>query len=81
MSNGQTPTAANIISSLGIKGAIGKIPEGAEGSSFSGFVPYLNKDGKKKVLTAWQEKKRTTMTHPYLGEKIPLGILPYVQGA
>lgn len=42
---------------------------------------YLNKDGKKKVLTAWQEKKRTTITHPYLGEKIPLGILPYVQSS
>ena len=46
----------------------------------SGAV-YLNKDGKKKVLTAWQEKKRTTITHPYLGEKIPLGILPYVQSS
>lgn len=46
MSNGLNPTAANIISSLGIKGAIGKIPEGAEGASFSGFVPFLNKDGK-----------------------------------
>ncbi|MBR6045441.1 MAG: type I-C CRISPR-associated endonuclease Cas1 [Ruminococcus sp.] len=46
----------------------------------SGAV-YLSKDGKKKVLTAWQEKKRTTVTHPYLGEKIPLGILPYVQSS
>ncbi|MCR5540871.1 MAG: type I-C CRISPR-associated endonuclease Cas1c [Ruminococcus sp.] len=46
----------------------------------SGAV-YLNKDGKKKVLTAWQEKKRTTIDHPYLGEKIPLGILPYVQSS
>lgn len=46
----------------------------------SGAV-YLNKDGKKKVLTAWQEKKRTAIMHPYLGEKIPLGILPYVQSS
>ena len=46
----------------------------------SGAV-YLNKDGKKKVLTAWQEKKRTVIMHPYLGEKIPLGILPYVQSS
>lgn len=46
MANGLTPTAANIISSLGIKGAIGKIPAGAEGSSFHGFVPFLNEDGK-----------------------------------
>jgi CRISPR-associated protein Cas1 len=46
----------------------------------SGAV-YLNSDGKKKVLTAWQEKKRSTITHPYLGEKIPLGLLPFVQSA
>ena len=40
---------------------------------------YLTKEGRKKVLTAWQEKKRTTIVHPYLNEKIPLGLLPYVQ--
>lgn len=46
----------------------------------SGAV-YLTKDGKKKVLTAWQEKKRTTIVHPYLGEKIQLGLLPFVQSS
>jgi CRISPR-associated protein Cas1 len=46
----------------------------------SGAV-YLSKDGKKKVLSAWQEKKRSTITHPYLGEKIPLGILPFIQSS
>lgn len=44
----------------------------------SGAV-YLNKDGKRKVLTEWQEKKRTTITHPYLNQKIPFGLLPFVQ--
>ena len=42
---------------------------------------FLNTDGKKKVLTAWQEKKRTTIMHPYLKEKITLGILPFVQSS
>lgn len=46
----------------------------------SGAV-YLNKDGKKKVLTAWQERKRGIIVHPYLGEKIPLGLLPFVQSS
>ena len=46
----------------------------------SGAV-YLNKEGRKKVLTAWQEKKRTSIEHPYLGEKTLLGILPYVQSS
>lgn len=42
---------------------------------------YLTKDGKKKVLAAWQDKKRTVITHPYLGEKISLGLLPFVQSS
>ena len=46
----------------------------------SGAV-YQTKDGKKKVLTAWQEKKRTTIAHPYINEKIPLGLLPFVQSS
>ena len=46
----------------------------------SGAV-YLTKDGRKKVLTAWQEKKRTTIVHPYLSEKIQLGLLPFVQSS
>ncbi len=44
----------------------------------SGAV-LLNSDGRKKVLTRWQEKKRTDMTHPYLNQKIQFGLLPYVQ--
>ena len=40
------PTAANILSSLGVKGAIGKIPSGERGSAFSGFLPVLNENGK-----------------------------------
>ena len=39
----------------------------------------LNDEGRKKVLTRWQEKKRSDMMHPYLKQKIPLGLLPYVQ--
>lgn len=39
----------------------------------------LNEDGRKKVITEWQQKKRTDITHPYLNQKIQLGLLPYVQ--
>lgn len=46
----------------------------------SGAV-FMSKDGKRKVLSAWQEKKRTNIIHPYLNEKIPLGLLPYVQSS
>lgn len=44
----------------------------------SGAV-YLNEEGRKKLLTKWQEKKRTDLIHPYLKQKIPFGLLPYVQ--
>jgi len=39
----------------------------------------LNDDGRRKVLTKWQEKKKTTIVHPYLKKKIALGLVPYVQ--
>ena len=44
----------------------------------SGTV-FLNNEGRKKVLEKWQGKKRETLYHPYLGENIPYGLLPYVQ--
>lgn len=47
-------------------------------SQESGAV-FLNKEGRKKVLTAYQERKKSTIEHPYLKEKIPLGLLPFVQ--
>lgn len=40
---------------------------------------YLNDNGRKKVITKWQEKKRTDIMHPYLKQKIQFGLLPYVQ--
>ena len=39
----------------------------------------LNDDGRKLFLNAWQERKRDTITHPYLQEKIYWGLVPYVQ--
>ena len=44
----------------------------------SGAV-WLNADGRKKVLSRWQEKKHEDLMHPYLKQKIPLGLLPYIQ--
>lgn len=34
---------------------------------------------RKRLLSAWQEKKKETITHPYLKEKIPWGLVPHVQ--
>lgn len=39
----------------------------------------LTESGRKSVLQAWQEKKQEMIIHPYLGEKIPWGLVPFVQ--
>ena len=44
----------------------------------SGAV-LLTEDGRKAFLQSWQEKKKEVLTHPYLGEKLPWGMIPYVQ--
>ena len=44
----------------------------------SGAV-LLTDTGRKKFLRAWQERKRDTITRPYLKEKISWGLVPYVQ--
>lgn len=39
----------------------------------------LTDNGRKKFLAAWQSRKRETIMHPYLNEKIEIGLLPHVQ--
>lgn len=34
---------------------------------------------KKGIITAWQNRKKEEIMHPYLKEKIPIGLLPYSQ--
>lgn len=40
---------------------------------------FLNESGRKKYLSAWQNKKAEKLTHPYLQENIEWGLVPYVQ--
>ncbi len=40
---------------------------------------WLTDEGRKVVVSAWQERKRDTLSHPYLGEKMYWGLVPYVQ--
>lgn len=44
----------------------------------SGSV-FLSDTGRKSFLQKWQERKRETITHPFLEEKLPWGLVPYVQ--
>ncbi|MFD2255921.1 type I-C CRISPR-associated endonuclease Cas1c [Luteolibacter algae] len=40
---------------------------------------FLKPDSRKKILTAWQERKQETFTHPFLDETITYGLLPQIQ--
>ena len=44
----------------------------------SGAVEMTD-DGRKSVLLAWQKKKQEMILHPFLEEKMPIGLLPHVQ--
>lgn len=39
----------------------------------------MGEDARKTVLVEWQKKKKETLTHPYLKEKVEWGMVPYVQ--
>lgn len=39
----------------------------------------LDKDVKRKVLEAWFNRKKDTLTHPFLQKKLEVGLIPYVQ--
>lgn len=44
----------------------------------SGAV-YLTDAGRKTFLTAWQQRKQETITHPFLNEKTTVGLLTHLQ--
>ena len=39
----------------------------------------LTDSGRRTFISAWQNRKRETIIHPYLNEKVEVGLLPYVQ--
>lgn len=53
--------------------------------SLSDFMEYgengirLKDESRKELIGLWQKRKKEELTHPYLGERIPLGLLPYTQ--
>lgn len=39
----------------------------------------MDDEARKRLLTEWQNRKKETITHPFLKEKIEWGMVPYVQ--
>jgi len=44
----------------------------------SGAV-LLTDDGRRKVIDAWQTRKQQEVLHPYLNDRIEVGLIPYAQ--
>lgn len=39
----------------------------------------MTDDGRKELITTWQKRKKEMIEHPFLKERIPIGLLPYAQ--
>jgi CRISPR-associated protein Cas1 len=53
-----------------------------QGSGFTeqdGGGIQMDDDTRKLVVSAWQLRKQEEIEHPYLKERIPVGLVPYVQ--
>ena len=44
-----------------------------------GGAILMTDDGRRKILKCWQERKKDIITHPFIKEKIEIGLIPYVQ--
>jgi CRISPR-associated protein Cas1 len=47
--------------------------------TFDNGAVLLADDARKRVLVAWQERKRDQIEHPFLKEETAIGLLPHVQ--
>ena len=39
----------------------------------------IKESGRKKIIEYWQKRKQTEILHPYLKERVKIGLLPHVQ--
>jgi CRISPR-associated protein Cas1 len=39
----------------------------------------ISDSARKEILTAYQKRKQEEITHPFLGEKMTIGLLPHIQ--
>ena len=44
-----------------------------------GGAVYLNEEGRKAVVVAYQKRKQEEFSHPLLEEKVPFGLIPHLQ--
>ena len=56
-----------------------KIVNGKDFVTKENNAVLMKDEARKRILTEWQNKKRETLTHPFLKEKVEWGMVPYVQ--
>jgi CRISPR-associated protein Cas1 len=39
----------------------------------------MDEDTRKTVIAEWQKRKQEEITHPFLDEKVQVGLIPYIQ--
>ena len=39
----------------------------------------MKEETRKTILQTWQKKKQETIQHPFLEERVPIGLLPHLQ--
>ena len=44
-------------------------------------VVLLHDEGRRKILSEWQKRKQEVITHPFLQEKMPWGLVPHIQAS
>lgn len=56
-----------------------RVISGSDFSKSESGAVQMTDDGRRKFLRHWQERKQDVITHPFLEEKLPWGLVPYVQ--
>ena len=56
-----------------------KMVSGKDFSKKEGGAVLMTDRARKLLLTEWQNRKKEVITHPYLGEKVEWGMIPFVQ--
>lgn len=56
-----------------------KVVNSKDFSEESNGAVLMNDDARRTVVAKWQERKKETLVHPFLEEKIPWGLVPFVQ--
>lgn len=39
----------------------------------------ISDSARKKIITAWQKRKKEEIIHPFINERIPIGLIPHIQ--